>query len=87
MSKWKVYALDVWGNKEDGWDVNNKFHIATVDDNDGKEDIINLLYNEEIIITNDTEKFDVEQRTEDWIEICVNEEDGEPLFWLEREVR
>lgn len=24
--KWEIISLDVWGNKDDGWDVNQAFH-------------------------------------------------------------
>lgn len=27
---WRVWSYDVWGNAEDGYEVNNRFSVATV---------------------------------------------------------
>jgi len=32
MAKWRWYEYDVWGNKKDGYDVNNVFRTAEVID-------------------------------------------------------
>jgi len=82
MSMWTVYDLDVWGNAEDGFEVNDWRPIAKFDDN-GKDDIITFLYNKELITTDDQEKFVVEESGECNIEI-YKAKDGEPLFSLEK---
>lgn len=29
-NKWRVFSLDVWGNEEDGYEVNNRFEVGSV---------------------------------------------------------
>lgn len=81
MSLWNVYALDVWGNEEDGYDVNDRFLIGEFDDN-GKEDIVSWLYLKEFTASDNPEDFEVEDYE---FNICVSwAEDGMPMFSLER---
>ena len=45
--KYRVMGLDVWGNKDDGWEVNNAFKTSTVielDDECTTTDIKRALY-------------------------------------------
>ena len=84
MSMWTVYDLDVWGNAEDGWDVNDWRAVAKYDDND-RNDIITFLYCKELITTDDTEKFVVDEFGENLVYI-FKADDMMPLFSLEKEV-
>lgn len=85
MSMWTVYDLDVWGNAEDDWDVNDWWPVTKFDDND-RNDIITFLYCEELITTDAPEKFVVDACGENHIDI-YQAEDMMPLFSLEREVK
>jgi hypothetical protein len=31
MAKWRVFSLDVWGNEKDGYDVNDRRQVGTID--------------------------------------------------------
>lgn len=74
--KWTlINYFDVWGNEEDGWEVNNactEFDDLEIADDATDQDIIDYLYNIEFFRTNDIEKFEVEFLG-DWIEIYEKE--------------
>lgn len=74
-----TYALinyfDVWGNAEDGYEVNNQCIeaedvIITEDATD--QDIIDYLFNNEYIIDDDVNLYEIEDNG-DFIEIYVKE--------------
>ena len=70
-----INYFDVWGNEEDGWEVNDCCSEAddiTITDDATEQDIIDYLYNIEFFKTNDLEKFDVEY-CGDFIEISEKE--------------
>lgn len=50
-SEWEVRSYDVWGNAEDGWEVNDSFRVGTVSfaDNASDETIISVLKNAGIL--------------------------------------
>lgn len=31
MATWNVYSLDVWGNEEDGFEVNDRSRVGTIE--------------------------------------------------------
>jgi hypothetical protein len=45
MAKWRYYSYDVWGNKRDGYDVNNVFETDEV------IDIPNVVQSDKALIT------------------------------------
>jgi len=38
MKSWIVYSLDVWGNEEDGFNVNDRCQVGTVETSDDAPD-------------------------------------------------
>ena len=67
--------FDVWGNTEDGWEVNNlckEFEDLVITDDATDQDIINCLYDIEFINTNDLSLFEIEDMGE-MIEISEKE--------------
>jgi hypothetical protein len=45
FSEWSVYSYDVWGNADDGWEVNDSFYVGevTLADDASDADIITAL--------------------------------------------
>ena len=85
-----IYTLinyfDVWGNEEDGWEVNDscvEFDVR-ITDNMTDQDIISFLYEKEFFNTKDIDKFLIENDG-DFIEI-FEEETGKPLCSLRKKV-
>ena len=77
--------FDVWGNEQDGYDVNNLACILTgitITDDSTDKDIINYLYSIHYLNTNDIDKFDVYDDG-DMIEISLK--NGFPVCRLEKE--
>ena len=62
MSKWQVWGLDVWGNAEDGWEVNDWWKLKVVDlpKNPSNKQVIQALFDAEILKTNNPRKFSIE---------------------------
>lgn len=87
MDKWTlINYFDVWGNEEDGWEVNDacsEFDDLNIDDDATDQDIIDYLYNIEFFKTNDIEKFRIEGIGDGWIEI-YQAEDDKPLCRLQK---
>ena len=86
-SKWSLTDyFDVWGNAEDGWDVNNwcvvKEHIEMLDDATDA-DIIAWLYWNEFVNESDEDKYEIEYLDE-FIEI-YEKETMLPLYSFRRE--
>ena len=81
-----IYTLinyfDVWGNEEDGWEVNNAYEEfdIRITDNMTDQDIISFLYEKEFFNTKDIDKFLIESNG-DSIEIFETET-GKPLCSL-----
>lgn len=77
-----VHPLDVWGNPEDGYTVNNVYPstgIITLDDNATDADIMRLLVDKFMMRKNGWDYGLVDVVGEDTLYIDY---DGEPLFEL-----
>lgn len=79
---WNVHSLDVWGNEDDGFEVNNEFKAGTVELPYGATDEELLkIFKEDHLEANVTLKsvsFD-EQSSEGFF-VIENKKTGEPLF-------
>lgn len=67
-----VDYFDVWGNEEDGYEVNDLAIIAddiTIADDATEQDILDFLYNMKYLNTNDLSKINVEMFDPDMIEL------------------
>lgn len=86
MSKWTVVVYDVWGNAEDGWDVNNKFrtwHWVDVDDNAQDHEVLSLLCAE---MGGDPDTLKIDGNTSGESVLYVQDRtDGRPVCELQRE--
>ena len=85
MIKYRVLALDVWGNEDDGWEVNQWFYTDNfihLNENWDIEELLKELKGECLLREFVTvEYLEVEERGERiFIESKVT---GEPLYWLE----
>ena len=85
----KTYSLinyfDVWGNEEDGFEVNNccvEFDDLCITPEASDNDIIDYLYNLGFLNNNDYTKFTVESFDADFIEIFASD-DMYPICRLE----
>lgn len=89
MGTWRLYELDVWGNDEDGYDVNDVFRTGfTVDfeDDISDGDLITLLADEGLIkktMTSRTHREDIEIDGDEFT-IYFNYK-GRPEFELRKE--
>lgn len=82
-----VNYFDVWGNEEDGYEVNDscvEFDDLMITDDAEDKDIINYLIEIGFLIEAAREKVDV-NNSFDWIEI-EQKDTGYPLCRLERVV-
>jgi len=88
MNTWTlINYFDVWGNKIDGYEINNQCVEAddiVITDSASDDDIINYLQIAGYLNTNETSLFEV-YCDGDFIEICVRET-GMPLYSLRRNV-
>ena len=91
---WLVYALDVWGNPEDGFTVNDRNLVVRVEfDDDGTEDqkVLDVLAASNLVGKNLRANVDVYVSDFDWgpgghVTINIDRsEDEEPLLTLETE--
>ena len=87
MSTWRIIDYsDVWGNPEDGYEVNNstivKENVEISNDATDKQ-IVQLLNDIDYFICNDLRVLKVEDNV-DWIEV-YRKKDMYPLCRLERE--
>lgn len=86
MARWKVYSLDVWGNEEDGFEVNDRCNAGTIETSDDPPDAevwcalieAHIAHNAPI----SRAAFDASDNT--FISID-DSETGRPVFQLERE--
>lgn len=81
-----VDYFDVWGNEEDGYEVNNLTTIADdiiITDDATEQDILDLLYSMEYLNTKDLSKIDIEWFDPDMIELS-DASNGCPICRLER---
>ncbi len=88
MDTWTlINYFDVWGNAEDGYEVNNQCVEAediVITDDATDEAIINYLQLAGYLNTNEMSLFEVDCNG-DFIEICARET-GMPLYSLRRNV-
>lgn len=89
MSTWTlINYFDVWGNAEDGYEVNNQCveadDVVIVDDATD-QDIIDFLFNNEYLTDDDVSLYEIEDNG-DFIEIYVKET-MMPLYSLRRNER
>lgn len=87
ITKYEVLSLDVWGNVENGFEVNQSFHTGRyieIGEDDRDEDIINKLQEMEVL----SEKANirtVEVDSNSEYNIYINDaETTEPLFELQK---
>lgn len=87
MMKWIVFVLDVWGNEEDGFEINDKFSAGVIEVEDDKEETLFNKLKEKGYFKETTKFEDVEFECwsfeDDWWGIA-NAETGEPLYELSR---
>jgi predicted RNA binding protein YcfA (HicA-like mRNA interferase family) len=81
---WSIYSLDVWGNEEDGFEVNNRQRAGDIEILDGAsdEDIIKTLKQEGFLKA----KVKASQIHIDGDDYAMNVDDaetGEPIYQLE----
>lgn len=82
MKRWIVYTLDVWGNEEDGFDVNDRCRVGTIETSDDAP-------HAEVwcaLIEADIAKGPISRAEfggdDDWISVD-DQETGRPVFQLE----
>lgn len=83
----KVYGLDVWGNAKDGYEVNDRYSIGTIDlpkefDN---ARLIEELLAEDLLIKNSVKKYlkHIEIDDSNYPQTIFVDCKGKPLFHLE----
>lgn len=89
VNTWHVISLDVWGNAEEGFEVNDRRECGTVEieSNDpGDGDIIDALVDAEYLKPGSLGRFTVEYHDDRFVSID-SAVDGEPLLQLERDPR
>jgi hypothetical protein len=86
MSKFAVVSLDVWGNVEEGFEVNDQWKIGTVefDADASDEEIVNVLI-EDGYLTNGTKAEDLDFDGDDSFIMISAAETGLPIFNLIKE--
>lgn len=70
-----INYFDVWGNEEDGYEVNNQcieVEDVVIADDATDQDIIDYLFNNEYLRDDDVSLYEIEDNG-DFIEICVKE--------------
>ena len=81
-----INYFDVWGNVDDGFEVNNQcveFDDLVIVGDLTDQELVDYLFGIGFFTTNDLSKFDIHAWDSDFIEFFV-EETGEPLCRLER---
>lgn len=85
MAKYAVWSIDAWADGEEGWTCNGQYFVKEVELPTAQEvtdeDVIDTLYEREVITTNDMEKFHIWDTCYEPLNMLVtNAETGEPLF-------
>lgn len=85
MAIYKVCSLDVWGNAEDGWDVNDLFVQGRIElaDSDGKDEILAKLMAEGFLRAG--LRLDIDD-SDAWLITIDFAHNGMPLLQLRREL-
>ena len=91
MAKYNIWSIDAWQDGLGGWDCNNRVRIAEVEMPKAKDlldkDIINALYEQEIITTEEPERFHIwDMAFDPLIMQITNADTEEPLFEVEEVV-
>ena len=71
-----INYFDVWGNEEDGYEVNNQcieVEDVVIADDATDQDIIDYLFNNEYLRDDDVSLYEIEYGCGDFIEIYVKE--------------
>lgn len=80
---WKVYTLDVWGNPSEGYEVNDRSKVGTIETSDEATDA-EIWAN---LIEAGIAKGSISHADFDWLDesyLCINDKrDGMPVFQLE----
>lgn len=91
MARYVIWSIDAWADGEGGWTCNDRFYVAEVEMPDTKEitdaDIINTLYEREIITTNKVGKFHIWDLSFEPLVMQVNNADTEEPLYEIMEVR
>ena len=84
MAKWNVYSLDVWGNAEDGYEVNDRSKVGSIDIDSTFSDnqLLKALVDAGIATMKKSDKNHIQIDGDDeWISIDYR---GKPVFQLEK---
>lgn len=89
-SEYEIITYDVWGNSEDGWDVNQAFHtrkfVSIPDGHEADADlIINILKSEDVVdeeMNSKNTNVDISHEHTIYFE---RSDDSKPLFELRKE--
>lgn len=82
---WAVWYLDVWGNQEDGWEVNNRRRVGTLGllPQDASPTAIYYAMKGNLHLGSNCEPRDIRIETDDDTFISIDDaETGEPLYQL-----
>lgn len=85
MATWRVFSLDVWGNETDGFEVNDRCQVGTIETSEDPPDAeIWACLLEAGIARGCISEGEFEWADESWL--CIDEkETGRPVFQLERD--
>lgn len=84
--RWTVWGLDVWGNEEDGFEVNDRNRIGTIllRPEASDREIVNALKNEWLMNAR-VKLSDVNIDGDDMLVFIEDAKNGEPVLQLTRE--
>ena len=86
LFNYKVYGLDVWGNADDGYEVNDRYSVGEISLTEDFSDalLIEELITSELLIKNNVAEYvkrcEIDSCSDDYITINC---EGKPLFDLE----
>jgi hypothetical protein len=87
MAKYRIWSLEVWGNEEDGFEVNDRWEVGSVElaDDATCADVVKALIAKGLITPKTThEQVDMDDASD--VDLLLDDATtGEPLFQLERE--
>ena len=86
MAKFRMFALDVWGNKDDGFEVNETFDTycdIEIDIDKSDDEIVELIVDTFFKDGVNPKDYSINFITEDEIEINV-EKTGKPLLFFRK---
>lgn len=83
--RYKIQFLDVWGNEEDGWEVNAAYTSAyemELGENEQDDSIIDKLFEMELLSEFGKSVAKIWDYSDEFFIVVENGETGEPLFNL-----